>query len=192
MGILDERAEILDRRLRALAREAVRMVHIPERAYGVAPYRGEDGGETVGVGINAVRLDQERHSRRLCDRSKLLHGCDDVFVVEIGRNVGGPVAEDSYILASDGGGDRYISFKLRDRLFTPFGIAKGASGRQAAYLEFHPLESFLRFGEVFVAERTRRGGELRPSEPSHLDPAEAEVLRHRPYLVPREVGRAER
>ncbi len=190
--VLDERAEILYRRLRALPGEAIRVVHIPERADRVAPYRGEHGGEPVGMRIDAVRLDKQRNARLFGDRRELLHRFDDEGVVKIGPDLRRSVAEHPDIPAPDRRGDLYVSLQLGDRLLAPLREPESASRGQTADLEAHPVKRLARFGEVFVAERAGGRRKRRPAEASHLDPGKPEILRHRPDLVPREIGTAER
>ena len=191
VDVFDVHPQILHGLFGRLAREAVGMMHVPERAHVVGRRAVKQRAQARGVGIYAVGLDQQRHALFLGVGEQRAQRGQHRFVVHVAVGRGIQVAEHAHIGRADAFGRLDVCAHLRHRL-DGRPVAQAAARRQAGDGQPQGAQLLLRGGQ----QPRRKGHILRRVEDvvaqsAHLDAVKAEVLGHRINVRPCVVGAGE-
>ena len=88
MDVADVAAEVLHRLLGRFAHVAVRVVHIPKGRDALCSSRCRAAFQPLRIGIDAVRLDEQRDAETLGDDAEHVEHVGDVVVVDLTLRLG--------------------------------------------------------------------------------------------------------
>ena len=127
----DVAAEVLHRLLGRFTHVAVRVVHIPKGRDALAVHGVEQLSQPLRIGIDAVRLDEQRDAEALGDDAEHVEHVGDVVVVDLALRLGVQVAEHTDVRRAELLRQHDVLRDLHDVLVVVFFQLQAAAGSQA-------------------------------------------------------------
>ena len=131
VDVADVAAEVLNGLRRRFTHIAVRVVHIPKGCDALAVNGIEQLSEPLRVGVDAVRLDEQRDAEALGDDAEHVEHVGDVVVVDLALRLGVQVGEHADVRRAEFLRQHDVLRDLHDVLVVVFFQLQAAAGSQA-------------------------------------------------------------
>ena len=188
MDVLDVHAQVLHGSFRFFPGEAVRMVHVPQRAHAVALRPHQQIPQAGGVGIHTVGFHQQNNAVLFRIGHHILQRPQHHLIIHLALAVGVAVAQQANVLRAQLFRQADVFLDFLPGAFPAGLILEDAAGGQAGNFEVHAVQPGNGLVNLIRAEGLGVDGENVVAKAAHFNAVKTKILRHGINVGPVKVG----